>query len=278
MHFAMTTGSESRTCCPANRVMSASSPTTIADSSKRCSTATASEFLGAICRNGLATGRTLTSGSAAEPIKGTSRNAGGRGDAGGWAECLKRSGENGREDPKQPSSRRSRPMRISAHRKRRPAYWVSRPSIYRGAFLEPAAGDGAIVRPLQAAGFTVIASDIVDYGLVGCKAGIDYLEAAPIGGVDGIVTNPPFKLALQFAEKALREVPYFALLLRTNFLESAARLKFFRKHPPARIWICSRRLPMMHRHGWQGRRAPSNTCHAWFVSPASTWCRASRSP
>ena len=105
----MTTGSESRTCCPANRVMSASSPTTIADWSKRCSTATAPEFLGAICRNGLATGRTLTSGSAAEPIKGTSRNAGGRGDAGGWAECLKRSGENGREDSKQPSSRRSRP-------------------------------------------------------------------------------------------------------------------------------------------------------------------------
>ena len=42
-------------------------------------------------------------------IKGTSRNAGGRGDAGGWAECLKRSGENGREDSKQPSSRRSGP-------------------------------------------------------------------------------------------------------------------------------------------------------------------------
>jgi hypothetical protein len=22
---------------------------------------------------------------------------------------------------------------------------------------------------------------------------------------------------------------------------------------------------MMHRHGWQGPRAPSNTCFAWFV-------------
>jgi hypothetical protein len=32
---------ESRTCCPANPVMSASPPTTIADSSNRCSTATA---------------------------------------------------------------------------------------------------------------------------------------------------------------------------------------------------------------------------------------------
>jgi hypothetical protein len=74
---------------------------------------------------------------------------------------------------------------------------------------------------------------------------------------------------VRFAEKALREVPYVALLLRTNFLESTARLPFFRRHPPARIWISSRRLPMMHRHGWQGPRAPSNTCFAWFV-----WDRA----
>jgi hypothetical protein len=130
---------------------------------------------------------------------------------------------------------------------------------------EPAAGDGAIVRPLQAAGFTVIASDIADYGLVECRAGIDYLKTPAIRDVQAIVTNPPYKLAVRFAEKALGEVPYLALLLRTNFLESTARLKFFRKHPPARIWISSRRLPMMHRHGWQGRRAPSNTCHAWFV-------------
>ena len=129
---------------------------------------------------------------------------------------------------------------------------------------EPAAGDGAIVRPFQAAGFTVMASDIADYGLAGCRV-IDYLTAKPIRGVEGIVTNPPYRLAVQFAEKALREAPYLALLLRTNFLESTARLKFFRKHEPARIWISSRRLPMMHRHGWQGPRASSNTCFAWFV-------------
>ena len=42
---------------------------------------------------------------------------------------------------------------------------------------EPAAGDGAIVRPLLSAGFTVIASDIADYGLEGCKFGLNYLIA-----------------------------------------------------------------------------------------------------
>jgi hypothetical protein len=44
---------------------------------------------------------------------------------------------------------------------------------------EPAAGDGAIVRPLQAAGFMVIASDIVDYGLAGCTI-VDFLKANQI--------------------------------------------------------------------------------------------------
>jgi hypothetical protein len=130
---------------------------------------------------------------------------------------------------------------------------------------EPAAGDGAIARPLQAAGYRVVASDIVDYGWGDCETGVDYLKAAARPGVEGIVTNPPYRLAVQFAIKALRETGYVALLLRTNFLESTERLPFFRQSPPARIWISSRRLPMMHRFGWQGPTAPSNTCYAWFV-------------
>jgi hypothetical protein len=135
---------------------------------------------------------------------------------------------------------------------------------------EPAAGNGALVRPFEAAGFKVVASDIADYGLEGCVTGLDYLSAKRPHGVEGIVTNPPYKIAVEFAEKALKEAPYLALLLRTNFLESTARLPFFRKHQPARIWISSRRLPMMHRHGWKGPQAPSNTCFAWFVWDAGS--------
>jgi hypothetical protein len=100
---------------------------------------------------------------------------------------------------------------------------------------EPAAGDGAIVRPLRAAGFDVVASDLVNYGGGGIVAGVDYLTAPVPVGVTGIVTNPPFKLAIKFARKALDEVPYLALLLRTNFLEGTGRLPFFRAHPPTRI-------------------------------------------
>jgi hypothetical protein len=74
---------------------------------------------------------------------------------------------------------------------------------------EPAAGDGAIVRPLQAAGHRVVASDLADYGFDGCETPIDYLTAAP-RPVGGIVTNPPFRLAARFAKKAICEVPYGA--------------------------------------------------------------------
>jgi hypothetical protein len=130
---------------------------------------------------------------------------------------------------------------------------------------EPAAGDGAIVRPLRQTGRIVIASDIHDYGLPGCGI-YDYLTAAPPPGIEGIVTNPPYKGARQFAEKAISEVGYVALLVRSNFdVEGVARMRFRALHPPTRIWRSARRLPMMHRYGWNGPRAPSNTPHCWLI-------------
>lgn len=129
---------------------------------------------------------------------------------------------------------------------------------------EPACGNGAIVIPLREAGYSVKASDVADYGFAHDKL-INYFKAEPHPLTAGIITNPPFKLAVDFARKALSEVPYLALLLRTNFLESNDRLPFFRQYPPARIWISSRRLPQMHRHGWTGPEAPSNIAFAWFI-------------
>ena len=127
------------------------------------------------------------------------------------------------------------------------------------------------MKPLWAAGHHVVASDIADYG--GGYQLADYLKTAAPAGVGGIVTNPPYRFAVEFAQKALTEVGYVALLPRTNFLESTSRLPFFRAQPPARIWISSRRLPMMHRHGWSGPQAPRNTCHAWFVWDAKSSLR-----
>ncbi len=74
-----------------------------------------------------------------------------------------------------------------------------------------------VVQPLGAAHFDVVASDLVDYGGADIMAGVDYLVAPLPAGVAGIVTNPPYKLAVG-ACKALDAVPYLALLLRDEFL------------------------------------------------------------
>lgn len=137
---------------------------------------------------------------------------------------------------------------------------------------EPCAGNGRIVRPLQQHGFKVLSSDLIDYRVrdIQIQTGVNYLEAVKPDGIGGIVTNPPYKIAKEFIVKALEEVPYSAWLLRINFLEAEGRIELFRQNPPARVWISSRRLPMMHRLGWDGPIAPSNSCHAWFVWDEST--------
>lgn len=136
-----------------------------------------------------------------------------------------------------------------------------------GNIWEPAAGDGVIMRAMKQEGFKMIGSDIADYytRFLNIQTGINYLEAVKPDGVKGIITNPPYALARQFVEKALGEVGYSAWLLRTNFLESERRFNMFKTNPPARVWISSRRLPMMHRAGYTGPKATSNTCFAWFV-------------
>lgn len=130
--------------------------------------------------------------------------------------------------------------------------------------FEPACGDGAIVKPLLAAGHHVVTSDIIDYGLPGTEIA-NYLAAPPRFEVDGIVTNPPFKLGIEFAQKAVREVDYVALLLRFNWLETPRRKAFFEQSGLSHIWLSSRRLPAMHRYGYVGKKTSSNTAYAWYV-------------
>ena len=133
--------------------------------------------------------------------------------------------------------------------------------------LEPCAGDGAISILLQRAGYDVTTFDIRDHGLSGCQLG-DYFKLTPPPEVEGVVTNPPYKKAQQFLEKGIADGSrYVALLLRTNFLfEGAGRTGLLEvQHPPTRVWTADLRLPMMHRAGWAGKRAPSNTAYSWVI-------------
>ena len=131
---------------------------------------------------------------------------------------------------------------------------------------EPACGPGAIVRELRAAGHDVVPTDLVDYGCEGQSGSVDFLKAttAP-AGVEAIVTNPPFKLARPFVERALHLCPRVIILLRLGFIAGTTRTPILDDGLLARIHVFRNRLPMMHRHGWSGPKTTSNTEFAWFV-------------
>ena len=134
---------------------------------------------------------------------------------------------------------------------------------------EPACGRGAIVNVLRAHGHEVVATEIADYGPPITPPGYwgrDFLiETSAPRGTEAIVTNPPFKIAAQFVEHALRLSPLVIMLLRLAFMESERRCPILEGAGLARIHVFRKRLPMMHRDSWQGRKANSGMAFCWMV-------------
>lgn len=129
---------------------------------------------------------------------------------------------------------------------------------------EPACGTGNIVTILREAGHKVMATDLNDRGCPDSIDRIDFLLPCNVP-CDAIVTNPPFALAEAFVETALERAPLVIMLLRLAFYESDRRTHILENCGLKRIHVFRKRLPMMHRAGWQGRKANSGIAFAWFV-------------
>jgi hypothetical protein len=105
---------------------------------------------------------------------------------------------------------------------------------------DPACGSGAILDVLRAAGHIVYGWGIADYGWPHTVVR-DYL-AGPVemNGV-AIVTNPPYRLAQKFIEKALDDGTRFsAFLLRLNFLENPCPGRNFSRRSRSQGFGCPR--------------------------------------
>jgi len=128
---------------------------------------------------------------------------------------------------------------------------------------EPAANRGHMVAPLTEYFGVVRASDVHDYG-----AGFpvrDYLFPGPLAMVDFTITNPPFRLAEQFIERAAATSSMgFAVIVRSAFLEGQGRHeRLFSRNPPSFVLQFTERV-VMHK----GRLAPEGstaTAYAWLV-------------
>lgn len=139
---------------------------------------------------------------------------------------------------------------------------------------EPFCGNGALVLPLRNRGFSVTATDLHDWGCPDSVGGLDFHQAAvdryrPDGEI-GIVSNPPFNEIERLVELSVRRAPYVAFLLRLAFLESEGRMEWFPTVGLQRVHVIGERLPMMHRHGYEGPKLDKSAmCFAWFIFEAN---------
>jgi hypothetical protein len=129
--------------------------------------------------------------------------------------------------------------------------------------LEPAAGRGYMARPLTEYFATVEAADAYPYGFCPIRDFLSYPYEA--GSHDWVITNPPFRLAEEFVERALVVARKgVAILARTVFLESSGRYqRIFSHTPPTKFAQFVERVPMIK--GRVDPRASTATGYAWLV-------------
>jgi len=152
---------------------------------------------------------------------------------------------------------------------------IPRVGLLRGVTAwEPACNRGHMVKPLREFFGAVHATDIHDYSdeWSGQQTIADFLfpgsepESVAANGVDWIITNPPFRLALQFLDRAFELKPRegVAIIVRTAFLEGVARYdKLFRNNPPSVIAQFSERVPMVK--GRLTATGSTATAYCWLV-------------
>lgn len=138
-----------------------------------------------------------------------------------------------------------------------------------GVWLEPCAGEGAIIEAVaqkqhddhreQPSWAACEIRDVTPHVRAFRWVTGSYLDT-DFSGADVIITNPPFSLAFEVMQKAVREAPVVALLLRLNLLGSgrkSGRSAWLREHTPD-VYVLPDR-PSFTGHGTDAAE------YAWFV-------------
>lgn len=130
---------------------------------------------------------------------------------------------------------------------------------------EPACGEGHISKELEAHGYTVFSTDLVDRGFG--EGNEDFLSPTSTPPFPGdIITNPPYKYAREFVEKALQIITpshKVAMFLKLTFLEGQQRKQMFQLFPPKTVYVSSKRLKCGKNGRFDGDR--SAVAYCWIV-------------
>lgn len=144
-------------------------------------------------------------------------------------------------------------------------------NIQGSSFYEPCVGQGHIAEVLKSyfPNAEVIGSDLIDRGYPKTIL-LDYLKDDNNIQTDWIISNPPYKYAKEFVDRALSQTKKgVAMFLKIQFLEGQTRKKWFKKNPPKYVYVFSKRQDPW-RDGASsnpktGKKWGSTMCFAWFI-------------
>ena len=136
---------------------------------------------------------------------------------------------------------------------------------------ECACGEGHLSKEFIRLGHQVTSSDLIDrnYGEV-----IDFLKVKPSDLTSDrkdydIVTNPPYKYAMEFVMKALsliEEGNHVCMFLKLTFLEGKARRKLFDKCPPKYLLVSSSRINCAKNGDFdKAKEVGAAVAYGWFI-------------
>jgi len=128
---------------------------------------------------------------------------------------------------------------------------------------ECACGEGHLADELKA----VKSTDIIDRGY---GTAFDFLSIENQKWDGDIITNPPYKYAKEFIEKALMIIPdgrKVAMFLKLQFLESKGRKALFVSHPPKTLYVSSSRILCAKNAEFEKMRkgGGSAVAYGWYV-------------
>ena len=138
--------------------------------------------------------------------------------------------------------------------------------------LDPCVGKGHILKPFRDVGYTVEGTDLIkrndlwDNSIV-YPGEHDFLKRSEPIHDSNIVTNPPYKICLDFAKKGIELVDdnrYMCMLLKIQFLETKARYEFFKEYPPKYIYVFVNRIGCIP-GGETDENKSSAICYAWYI-------------
>jgi len=133
--------------------------------------------------------------------------------------------------------------------------------VFSGNIWECACGEGDISEVFKNKGFDVISTDLINRGY---GEQLDFLQSDFVA--DNIVTNPPFKHALEFVLEAKKKSNRkIAMFLKTVFLESEKRKAMFedKDFPLKTVYQFSKRVTL-YKDGVKMKNS-GMIAYAWYV-------------